>query len=400
MKNQFLCIGCLAAMFALWGCGDSSSSSSDNDREDLSSEAEEVSSSSTEDESSSSIDIDIPKGARLATLDDFKDKYYSLGERYGKNIRFSVGGKHGVFALWIPDTIHVVVRSDFDNGMIQLDAEHAVPIGFMYDGKAISGAPDSLKALVSKGSSISFIVNDKDELQYSINEEDYRTLESDAVKSKGTLLSNGDSLSGKRLVCKSGDSTLVYSFYTGRYTEEVVTGKDTISWSAGYFDIQRSYLFMLPVFYNKRVAALTSGTINSEDYTFTTSSNATLPCSNEKFKYSEVKPADLVGDWASLDKKASLDWELTLSKNRGFTLSAYKGVTNVEYKVGERLPAWDVYGDVLFLKASGCLDKETCTTVIKGNITDFDKKKGFTLNHSDNDDPGLPTEWTIPVYDE
>lgn len=384
MKQSFARILFPAAVAAslLVGCGSDDNSSNVERGDDSSSSVE--SSSSSEPESSSSEDVpELPKGVRAATLEDL-DKNISLGKMFGVDVFLAAGAKQGVFSIWIPDSAWIAVRSEFKNGVI----EYGKTVGsFMGTGVATS---DSLKAFFEKGGQFQFVVKD-DKLQYSLNGGDYVVTEKAKVKISDNKISEASMLQGQKLSCKNGDTTHVYSFYKGRFLDETKIGSDA-SWSAGYYDVQRSYLLMLPVFFDQPVFSLTTGTVSSA-YNLTMATGAEYACEKSELKYSEIAHDSLAGEWVASDD--GLDWTLELKSSGEYSVNAKKGANSEDVRSG----SWDVYGNVLFLKNTSCKKPSECASSVKGVLEGFDAQTGFTYKHSDKTSPKLPETWTVQKYE-
>jgi len=400
MKRSFLLAGCIAASMTLFACGDDSGTSSKNvdrdtgDEEISSSSAEEdeggsdeeKSSSSKKDgeESSSSEDAETPAGTRPATIDDLEKNMVFKG-LFGTDVYLATGSKHDLFSLWIPDTAWVAVRSEFKDGVLDIKSENAAVAAIGGEG-----AIDSMKALVNKGAKISFIVNEEEKLQYAIGDGEYADVEKAQVRVSGTVISSGDTLVSKRMTCEDGDTTRIYSFYEGRYLLENKVGEKLASWAAGYADIQRNYLLMVPTFFDAPVSAIQTASVTS-DYNLNFTNGKELKCDKDAFKFKTVAAKDMAQEWAVTE--GGLDWTLELKESNAFMLSAEQGTTPKEMKNG----TWDVYGDVLVMINDACLNT-SCSVGIMGRISDF-SDDGFTFNHSDDSTPALPTKWEKAKYE-
>ena len=392
MKRSFILAGCAALALTLGACGDSSSP---DDTDDILSSAgdTEKSSSSKADEESSSSDAGLPAGARVATLDDL-EKNMVLKDMFGRDIYLATGDKNGLFSFWIPDTAWVVAPSDFENGVIKFSS------GAITSIKIENSAISKMEKLVEKDSdhSIKFIVNGDGDLQYSLDDEDYKDVGETTVKKNSQVVWNGDSLDAKELFCKTGENTFTgYSFYKGRYvaTDVVRNDKKTndslVSWSAGYYDIHRGKLLMRPLFYSAPVYALVSASVSS-DYKTLTISAEDVSCTLSELKYNEVPAADLEGEWES--DEGGLAWSLDLRSDRTFEVKAFKGNENKALKQGP----WDVYGNQLLLKVTGCLGGK-CTPAVIGSVSKHKAGEFFYYGNSDPDDPSIPSDWTAPEYE-
>ena len=392
MKRFLTLAGCAALALALGACGDSKSPTDSDDI--LSSGGSSAkSSSSKEAKSSSSVSEDIPKGARAATLDDL-ERNMKLKDMFGRDIYLATGEKHGLFSFWIPDTAWIAVPSDFKDGVISFSSGAITSIKI--ENKAI----ESMEELVEKDSdhSMRFIVNEDDQLQYSLDGGKYKDVTEATVKKNSSVISNGDSLASKELFCKTGENTFTgYSFYKGRYvaTDVVRNAKQTndslVSWSAGYYDIHRGKLLMRPLFYSAPVYALVSASVSSDYETMTISSNE-YSCTLEVLKYNEVPAADLEGEWES--DEGGLNWSLDMRADRTFEVKAFKGSENKALKQGN----WDVYGNKLLMKVTGCLGGK-CTPAVIGSVSKWKAGSFFNYGNSDPDDPSIPEDWIAPEYE-
>lgn len=378
----------MAAALLTAACSDSSSDASNVDYEDgSSSSVAPESSSSVEKESSSSA------GERAATLEDFgahKNKY--LDGLVGTKIFMATGSQKGLVSFWLPrkelqtiDSAWVVVQSNLKNGVLEINKDNTVFLGISDD----KGAGAAMKELLSKGAKIKFIVNKDGKLQYSLNEGEYKAVVDTALNMPAGYLTNGDKLMNKRFSCeKAGvkDTSFVYTFYDGRYIAEKVVGSDTVSWVAGYSDIQKGKLLLM-----KPEAMKT--TTYSELRTASVSTDNKLSFVTgieESCKAVDIKPASvsrdkLVATWNGSLKSDS--WMMTLKQDGSFSMQ------NVVATQG-RQGTWLVYGDVLMMNNKACKPND-CESAIKGNIVGFDAKQGFTFNHSDKE--GFPEKWTLPV---
>lgn len=393
MKKYLLCAGLLAASISLVACGGSSSPSDTEDDILSSANDKDESSSSKEPESSSSLDVDLPKGARVATLDDL-ERNMTLTDMFGRDIYLATGEKTGLFSFWIPDTAWIAVPSDFKDGLLKFSTGAITSIKI--ENKTIS----SMEKLVEKDSdhSMQFIVNEDDQLQYSLDGGDYKDVTEASVKKNSSVISNGDSLASKELFCKTGENTFTgYSFYKGRYVASDVVRNDKktndslVSWSAGYYDIHRGKLLMRPLFYSASVYALVSASVSSDYETMTISSNE-YSCTLEELKYNEVPAADLEGEWES--DEGGLNWSLDMRADRTFEVKAFKGSENKALKQG----TWDVYGNKLLMKVTGCLGGK-CTPAVIGSVSKWEAGSFFNYGNSDPDDPSIPEDWTAPEYE-
>ena len=382
MKLHYLLAGCVAATLAFTGCGSDSSSDTSIDREDVSSSSSsiEAQSSSSKKVSSSSEKKEEPDGVRAATLDDLSRNM--LLDIDGHNVHMVAGSKKGMFSFWVVDTGEVVVVSDFEGGVISIDEDNsATSIINKLDDKYFL-------AKMAKGMTIKFTV-DSDTLLYSVDKGKAKAVQVEQIPAGNTYISKYDDMVGKKITCKSGDTTDVYRFYDGRYTMESSAGKKTLLLVGGYADIHRGKLILVPEYFSDNVMSL---------YMYVVSSSFDLDirgCSSEKFKIAKVKEADLADNWYSYDKDLKLDWNFVLQDDGTFNL---EGRSNEPEQ--KKAGLWSLYGDVLLMRAESCLDPKSCETIVMGNIEDFEKGKGFTFKHSSGEVPPMPTEWVLQKYED
>ena len=383
---KFKAVSAVLSAFAmtmmLADCG-SDDNSSNVEREEGSSSSVKESSSSVE-ESSSSAAPEFPKGMRAATLDDL-EKNLSLGSMFGVDIYLASGAKQGVFSIWIPDSAWIAVRSDFENGLIEYGPKNGSFMGT--DAKSA----DSLKNFFEKSGKMQFVVKDEKKLQVSINDGDYIDVEKAKVQVLSSWVSDGTELQGVKLSCKNGDAQQVYSFYKGRYVLEETEKKES-KWSAGYYDIERSHLLMLPVFFNAPVFSMISAMVGT-DFNIRMDTGDSLKCEKSTIKYKDIDAEAIAGEWVA--PESGYDWTLTLKKSGDYSVDGKKGANTEDFKSG----IWDVYGDVLLLKNTSCLHPSECASAVKGTVEGFDAKKGFTFNHDDDGSPAMPKTWTVPQYE-
>lgn len=377
----------LATALMITACGDDSSSSNNVEREEDSSSSLEASSSSVDEESSSSEKSDLPKGLRAATLDDF-DKNISLGNMFGSEVFLATGTKKGLFSLWVPDTAWIAFHSEMKDGKISFDKSNAALMG-----ATNFAVYDSLAKMLEKEQKFQFVVSDDDKLQFSLNGGDYKDTEVAKVAVSQSVVTDAGKLKGVKLECDAGDGlTNSYMFYDGKYLVKNSDKNKQISWSAGYYDIQRGTLMMMPTFFDQPAYSLSSMYVDA-DFNMTTVAGKESKCKKSNFDFDEIKKEDLIGEWvASEDGK---DWTFELKKDGSQQLQAKEKGSTVELKSG----SWNVFGDLLVLKNSSCLNPSTCSKAVMGVVSGLDPKKGFNYDHSDSDTPAVPKTWTVPLYE-
>lgn len=358
--------------------GEGSSDSKDSGSSDSKGDKDESS-------SSSASSVDVPKGARAATLSDL-EKNMSLGKMFGTEVYLASGAQHGLFSLWVPDTAWIAVSSDFENGVLEINSKTGA-----FSGIVGPAAADSMKALLEKGITLGFVVTEGDSLKFTTDGgKTYNEVGTAQVKANGTRISKGDDLKGIKLTCN--DKKDIYTFFEGRYYAESIADGKVESWSAGYYDIQRSYLMMLPKYFEGKVNSLSTYFVEPDTYTLSFYGNVKADCEKSVVEYSEVASKNLVNEWESVADGNV--WTLNLKGSGSFDLSATKGGDLKQAKEG----AWNVYGNMLFLHATACLNKN-CTQTVKGVVSEFDPKVGFELDHNDKAEPVMPSIWTLPQYE-
>lgn len=400
MKKSFFLAGCFAIALFFAACGDDSSSGNNVDQE-MDESSSSVGDSTEVSSSAVYVDPSWPEGARAATLDDM-NKYLVLKIK-GEEFHLETGAKAGLFSLWAIDKVdnntHLAVlltKTDFKNGIVTMDSTNSiVPLQLdasLASNKVLENAENSTKPI-----KISFIM-DGETLKYREGDKgDFVKAEEEQFKADRALTTDAGKLDKKRLVCKTSgkDTTLVYSFYKGRYVLERVVGKDTVSWNAGYVDTYRGYTFLWAHFSSKQDMLTATYQITSTLDTIRGNS----VCTPSDFKYDVVDAASLAGEWAAFDSKANMEWSLELDAQGTYSLKAAEGAS--ENKEGN----WDVYGNNLFLSVKTMLDYQKrcpvptdCANSIKGVVSGI-SEDGFTYNHSEKGTPTVPKKWEVPLFE-
>ncbi len=390
MKLNYLLAGFVATTLVFSGCSSDSGSDGGIDREDVSSSSSsEQSSSSSKKVSSSSAKKEMPDGVRAATLDDLSRNM--LIDIDGHEIHMAAGSKQGLFSFWLlrgdgkgqADTGEVVVKSDFADGVIKLTEDNATASVITTLEK------DFFLYKMAKKMTIEFTVDSAGTLMYSVDKAKAKEVKSEQVPATQAKIGKYDDMVGKKLTCKSGDTTDVYKFFEGRYVMESTAGKKNILMVGGFADIHRGTLLLMPEYFSDGVMALYKYSVSSE---FDLDS---LGCTSEEFKFKAIKAKDLADNWYSYDKELKLDWNFMLNEDGTYKLEAFSN-TNEQGKGGH----WDIYGNVLLLRGESCVDPSSCEVLVMGTVEDFEKGKGFTYKHSSGEVPPMPTEWVIQKYED
>jgi hypothetical protein len=380
----------LAMTLMLAACGSDDNSSNVERGDDGSSSSVEEKSSSSTTESSSSEDVDVPKGTRAATLDDL-EKNMTLGEMFGTELYFASGNKQGVFSLWIQDASSmavIAVHSDFKGGVIKVSTDNGSFMG------SDSKSADEMQDFMEKTATLKFIVNEKDQLQVSINDGDYKDVKKSPVDVDRNDISDANELHGTKLTCKNESEKLeqVYSFYKDSYIVEEKVG-DSTTWSAGAYDIQGGYLLMVTELFESEAYSLVMASL-SKKFKLSIQAGSTLECTKAELDTKEVDGEKLTGSWVAYDEDTK--WALSLDSNGDYTLEW----TLSKVPQGKRSGVWAVFGDQLILMNKSCTvyaDGSKCKSAVKGAVEKLDPEKGFTYKH--NDSAPVPTEWELPQYE-
>jgi hypothetical protein len=433
MKNKFLALLILSTfMFA--ACGDdSSSTSADPSSEESSSSEKDAKSSSSkkggkssssekssgkssssakEDSKSSSSEspksssselssfsIVLPEGTRAAKLTDLQ-KNYEL-KLFDQTVYLSTGSKQGVFALRIPDELWVVTYTDFAGGVVSFYIDNGLGTGLRYS------TTDAAQKIVDKckvGFKISFVVKEGDNadeddiILYSVDGGDY----SEAIKASVAVpkgkVSKAEAIQKKIYECADGDSTRTFKFFDSSYIYETSVDDKVVSWHAGHYDVQRSTLLMIPLYYAGEIRTLFTYSVDSSN-TITASNGESMDCTVEEVEYDYEDVKDFVGEWVAT--KDGIYWTFTLKADGTSKLEAFEGSKRVELKSG----TWDVYGYYMMIHNNTFLHTGS-TTSMYGQVQtgtrdpETGKISGFSFIHNDPDTPHIPTSFDAPEYDD
>ena len=429
MKNKFLALLILSTfMFA--ACGDdSSSTSADPSSEESSSSEKDVKSSSSkkggkssssekssgkssssakEDSKSSSSEspkssssevssssIVLPEGTRAAKLTDLQ-KNYEL-KLFDQTVYLSTGSKQGVFALRIPDELWVVTYTDFAGGVVSFYIDNGLGTGLRYS------TTDAAQKIVDKckvGFKISFVVKEGDNadeddiILYSVDGGDY----SEAIKASVAVpkgkVSKAEAIQKKIYECADGDSTRTFKFFDSSYIYETSVDDKVVSWHAGHYDVQRSTLLMIPLYYAGEIRTLFTYSVDSSN-TITAYNGESMDCTVEDVEYDYEDAKDFAGEWVAT--KDGIYWTFTLKADGTSKLEAFEGSKRVELKSG----TWDVYGYYMMIHNNTFLHTGS-TTSMYGQVQtgtrdpETGKISGLSFIHNDPDTPHIPTSFDAP----
>ena len=423
MKNKFLALLILSTfMFA--ACGDDSSStsadpsseessSSEKDAKSSSSKkggkssssekssgkssssAKEDSKSSSSESPKSSSSIVLPEGTRAAKLTDLQ-KNYEL-KLFDQTVYLSTGSKQGVFALRIPDELWVVTYTDFAGGVVSFYIDNGLGTGLRYS------TTDAAQKIVDKckvGFKISFVVKEGDNadeddiILYSVDGGDYSEAIKASVAVQKDKISKAEVIRDKIYECVDGDSTRTFKFFDSSYIYETSINGQVVNWNAGRYDIQRSTLLMIPLYYAGEIRTLLTYSVGT-DNKITAYNGESMDCTVEEVEYDYEDAKDFVGEWVAT--KDGIYWTFTLKADGTSKLEAFEGSKRVELKSG----TWDVYGYYMMIHNNTFLHTGS-TTSMYGQVQtgtrdpETGKISGFSFIHNDTDTPKIPTSFDAP----
>jgi len=375
----------------------SSGKSSSSAKEDSKSSSSESPKSSSSEVSSSSIVL--PEGTRAAKLTDLQ-KNYEL-KLFDQTVYLSTGSKQGVFALRIPDELWVVTYTDFAGGVVSFYIDNGLGTGLRYS------TTDAAQKIVDKckvGFKISFVVKEGDNadeddiILYSVDGGDY----SEAIKASVAVpkgkVSKAEAIQKKIYECADGDSTRTFKFFDSSYIYETSVDDKVVSWHAGHYDVQRSTLLMIPLYYAGEIRTLFTYSVDSSN-TITAYNGESMDCTVEDVEYDYEDAKDFAGEWVAT--KDGIYWTFTLKADGTSKLEAFEGSKRVELKSG----TWDVYGYYMMIHNNTFLHTGS-TTSMYGQVQtgtrdpETGKINGFSFIHNDPDTPHIPTSFDAPEYDD
>lgn len=389
---------------------DNSSSSAKEDSQSSSSVSKDKSSSSESPKSSSSeaqlsSSSDLPEssssvatleGARAAKLTDLQ-KNYEL-KLFDQTVYLSTGSKQGVLALRIPDELWVVTYTDFAGGVVSFKKDKA---GLQYS------ETDAVKKIIGKmdaGFKISFVVKEADNadeddiILYSVDGGDYSEAIKASVAVQKGKVSKVEAIQKKIYECADGDSTRTFKFFDSSYIYETSIDGQVVNWNAGRYDIQRSTLLMIPLYYVGSSRTMFTYSVSTGD-TITAYNGESMNCTVEEVEYEYENAKDFVGEWVKTQD--GVDWTFTLNADGTSKLEAFEGSKRVELKSG----TWEVYGYYMVMDYNTLL-RTGSTTSTYGQLQtgtvdrETGKISGFSFIHHDKDTPRIPYSFEAPEYDD
>ncbi len=375
--NKLLFI--LGSSLALVACSDSSSNAS---RESDSSSSEKNISSSS---SSETPDAGFDTENLLPNMD--------LGSKFGTNLWLSAG-KNGLYSLWFVDSANagisygtVVSHADLSDGVLAFDSTS----GYVFATSHAKG--DSVLAWIQSGIRLEFSMEDST-LMVKIDDAEPVAVKKATRQVESGYLAKSDSLVGKVLEWSDGDSSSIYRFYrNGEYVREV-TGKSS-SFEAGYYDVHRQHLLVLPVYFSGYVSILYSYTAkeNGGSYELDNDiSKRNYSVSSMTVDYPDKSLLSKAG-WSS-ESNDTLRWTLAFD-GEGYTIRAKTGLNENTTKI-QREGAWAVFGDHLVLSVEKCAaaKKLECPAVEHGTLSKVEESSFEFENSDTSDEYAAPKIWT------
>ncbi len=375
--NKFLMI--LGSSLALVACSDSGNNAS-----------RESDSSSSEKNLSSSSSSEIPdSGFDTENLLPNMD----LGSKFGTNLWLSAG-KNGLYSLWFVDTANagasygtVVSHADLSHGVLAFDTTS----GYVFASSHAKG--DSVLAWIRSGIRLEFSMEDST-LMVKIDDADPVAVKKATRQVESGYLAKSDSLVGKILEWSDGDSSSIYRFYrNGEYVREV-SGKSA-SFEAGYYDVHRQHLLVLPVYFSGYVSILDSYTAkeNSGSYELDNDlSKRNYSVSSMTVDYPDRSLLSK-SDWSS-ESNDTLRWTLSFD-GESYAIKGKTGLSENTTKI-QREGAWAVFGDYLVLSVEKCAaaKKLECPAVEYGTLANVSENSFEFENSETADEYAAPKAWT------
>ena len=210
-----------------------------------------------------------------------------------------------------------------------------------------------LRKIPSQSSSVS---EDK-----SSSSESPKSSSSEAIKASVAVqkskVSKAETIQKKIYGCADGDSTRTFKFFDGSYVYETLVNDQVMNWNAGRYDIQRSTLLMLPLYYGGGWASRTMFSYSvGTDNKITAYNGESMNCMVEEVGYEYENAEDFVGEWVAT--KDGIDWTFTLKADGTSKLEAVEDTKKVEYKAG----TWEVYGYYMVIDFNKLLNPGSTTS--------------------------------------
>lgn len=375
LKKLFPTLLSLPLIAALAACSDSSSSA---DR-DIDSSSSGAKSSAAAESSSSVFDTDD-----LMTNMD-------LGKKFGTRL-WLTAGKNGLYSLWFIDTTNaetsygtLVTHADLASGVLTFDST----CGTSYATNNALG--DSVLAWQKRGIQLEFSVENSVTM-VSINGADPVEIKKATRQIDGDYLSKAETLEGTILEWNAGDSVSTYRFFrNGKYLRTAKFSSEIFE--AGYYDVHRQRLLLLPDFFAGYISTLTSfeAKIGDGGYVLDNQTSAReYRSSSLSVEYPDVSILTKSA-WSS-ESNDTLKWTLSFDGSE-YSLSGRTGLNNIKII---RSGDWNVFGDYLVLRVKGCQanGEIKCPSVEYGQIADVEES-GFIFDNSNPDDEySAPEKWT------
>lgn len=381
IPKTLLSILASACVLTLLACGSDSSSSAS--RESDSSSSESVSSSSE---------------ASVASFDKaLLQRNMDLGTSSGVRLWLSTGDGD-LYSLWFLDTASsetsygtVVVHADVSSGTLVFDSTS----GYVYASNLQQG--NAVLSRIEKGIRLEFSAEDS-VLSVSIDGETPIEVKKATRAVDPDYLSNAKDLVEKKLEWSDGDSSSTYYFYKGGEYVRVARNDSADVFEAGYYDVHRQRLLLLPAYHSGTVSILSSysAKLNGGNYVISDQT------SQKEFGVSSISadyPSEetLSASAWSAKSNDTLKWTLSFD-GESYTAAARTGLGNETLKF-RRSGDWSVFGDYLVLGIAKCEANESvvCAPVVRGQVSHL-TETSFEFDNFDKESKyALPEEWTVVV---
>ncbi len=375
--NKLLLI--LGSSLAFVACSDSSSDA--NRESDSSSSGEVLSSSSSGESSDSGFDTEN----LLPNMD--------LGSKFGTNLWLSAG-KNGLYSLWFVDSSNagasygtVVSHADLSSGVLAFDTTS----GYVFAANHAKG--DSVLAWIKSGIRLEFSMEDST-LMVKIDDAEPVAVKKATRQVESGYLAKSDSLVGKVLEWSDGDSSSIYRFYrNGEYVREVA-GKSA-SFEAGYYDVHRQHLLVVPVYFSGSVSILGSYTVKENGGSYELDNDISKKEYSVSSMTVDYPDRSLISksNWSS-ESNDTLRWTLSFD-GESYTIKGKTGLSENTTKI-QREGAWAVFGDYLVLSVEKCsaVKKMECPAVEYGTLSKVEASSFEFENSDTSDEYAAPKVWT------